>query len=100
MVTKQGLWLNLTVNIAHNKNRVEELADGKDILGTTYSNYGSGSITIIREGEPLGAFYVYKDTGLDENGSLSYEDMNGDGQYTDTEDRYIAGSPFPDLHMV
>lgn len=51
----------------------------------------------FREGEPLGAFYVYKDTGLDENGSLSYEDMNGDGQYTDTEDRYIAGSPFPDF---
>ena len=97
VVQNKDFGLTLQFNIAHNKNRVEELADGKDILGTTYSNYGSGSITIIREGEPLGAFYVYKDTGLDENGSLSYEDMNGDGQYTDTEDRYIAGSPFPDF---
>ena len=97
VVQNKDFGLTLQFNIAHNKNRVEELADGKDILGTTYSNYGSGSITIIREGEPLGAFYVYKDAGLDENGSLSYEDMNGDGQYTDTEDRYIAGSPFPDF---
>ena len=97
VVQNKDFGLTLQFNIAHNKNRVEELADGKDILGTTYSNYGSGSITIIREGEPLGAFYVYKDTGLDVNGSLSYEDMNGDGQYTDTEDRYIAGSPFPDF---
>ena len=97
VVQKKDFGFTLQFNIAHNKNRVEELADGDDILGTTYSNYGSGSITIIREGEPLGAFYVYKDAGLDEKGSLSYVDMNGDGQYTDTEDRYIAGSPFPDF---
>ena len=97
VVQKKDFGFTVQFNIAHNKNRVEELAGGDDILGTTYSNYGSGSITIIREGEPLGAFYVYKDAGLDEKGSLSYVDMNGDGQYTDTEDRYIAGSPFPDF---
>ncbi|MDR2087009.1 MAG: TonB-dependent receptor [Dysgonamonadaceae bacterium] len=84
-------------NIAHNKNRVEKLSDGADIFGTIYSNYGSGAITIIREGEPLGAFYTYKDVGLNENGSLAYEDINKDEQYTDLDDRYIAGSPYPDF---
>ena len=97
VIQKKDFGFTLQFNIAHNKNRVEELADHTDILGTTYSNYGSGSITIIREGEPLGAFYVYKDAGLDENGSITYADLNGDGQYTDTDDRYIAGSPFPDF---
>jgi len=84
-------------NIAHNKNEVLKLADGLDIWGTTYTNYGSGPITIIREGEPMGAFYVYKDAGINETGQLSYVDFNGDGKYTDTDDRYIAGSPFPDF---
>lgn len=97
VVQKKDFGFTIQFNIAHNKNRVEELANGDDIFGTTYSNYGSGSITIIREGEPMGAFYVYKDAGLDENGSLAYVDMNGDGQYTDQDDRYIAGSPYPDF---
>ncbi len=85
------------VNIAHNKNRVEKLSDGLDIYGSTYTSFGTGSITIIREGYPIGSFYVYKDNGLNENGSLTYHDFNGDGQFTDTEDRYIAGSPHPDF---
>ncbi len=84
-------------NIAHNKNTVEKLSDGLDMYGSTYNNFASGSITIIREGSPIGSFYVYKDAGLNEKGSLSYEDLNEDGQLTDTEDRYIAGSPHPDF---
>lgn len=95
IVQKKDFGFTAQFNIAHNKNRVEELANGDDIFGETYSNYGSGSITIIREGEPLGAFYVYKDARLDEKGSLSYEDFNKDGKFTDEEDRYIAGSPYP-----
>jgi TonB dependent receptor. len=47
------------VNIAHNKNRVEKLSDGLDIYGSTYTSFGTGSITIIREGYPIGSFYVY-----------------------------------------
>lgn len=84
-------------NISHNKNEVAKLAGGDDIFGTTFTNYGSGAITIIREGEPLGAFYVFKDAGFNETGQLTYVDMNGDNAYTDRADRYIAGSPFPDF---
>ncbi len=85
------------INISHNKNRVEKLSDGLDIFGSTYSSFGSGSITIIREGLPIGSFYVYKNEGLNENGSLIYHDFNEDGKFTDTDDRYIAGSPHPDF---
>lgn len=82
-------------NIAHNKNRIEKLAGGDDILGAVYNSFGSGSITILREGEPMGAFYLFKYAGLDERGRLSYVDFNEDGQYTDNADRYLAGSPHP-----
>ncbi len=85
------------INISHNKNRVEKLSDGLDIYGSTYNSFGSGSITIIREGLPIGSFYVYKNEGLNEKGSLIYHDFNGDGKFTDTDDRYIAGSPHPDF---
>ncbi|MCE6991437.1 TonB-dependent receptor [Dyadobacter sp. CY323] len=97
VIDKPDFQFTSSFNISHNKNKVVKLAEGDDILGTTYSNYGSGSITIIREGEPLGAFYLYKDAGLNETGQLSYEDVNGDGLYTDKDDRYLAGSPYPDF---
>ncbi len=84
-------------NLSRNKNRVEKLSDGLDIFGTTYNNFGSGSITIIREGLPIGSFYVYKDAGFNEKGSLTYQDFNGDDKLTDTDDRYVAGSPHPDF---
>ncbi|PTX18917.1 TonB-linked SusC/RagA family outer membrane protein [Pontibacter mucosus] len=97
LVEKQDLQVKSSLNISRNKNEVVELANGDDILGATHTSFGAGSITIIREGEPLGAFYLYKDAGLDETGQLSYEDLNGDGKYTDVDDRYIAGSPYPDF---
>lgn len=97
LVEKQDWQVNASFNISHNKNEVAELADGDDILGSTFTSYGAGSITIIREGQPLGAFYLYKDAGLNETGQLSYEDLNGDGALTDNGDRYIAGSPYPDF---
>ena len=84
-------------NISSNKNRIEKLADGADILGATYSSYGSGYITILRENEPMGTFHLYKDAGLDNQGKLSYVDLNEDGDFTDIGDRYIAGSPHPDF---
>src|SRR5690606_12056289 len=89
-------------NISKNKNTVVKLEGGEDILGTVYNNYGSGTITIIREGQPLGAFYLLKDAGINSSGQLSYVnldesvDANGNATYTDA-DRYIAGNPFPDF---
>ncbi|WEK38015.1 MAG: TonB-dependent receptor [Candidatus Pseudobacter hemicellulosilyticus] len=97
VIRKKDLTFTAALNISHNKNEVAKLADGVDIFGTTFTNYGSGAITIIREGQPLGAFYLYKDAGFNEQGQLSYVDMNDDKAFTDRADRYIAGSPYPDF---
>lgn len=94
--------LNASFNISHNKNTVVKLEGGEDILGSVYNNYGSGTLTVIREGQPLGAFYLFKDAGINSTGQLSYAnldesvDANGNATYTDA-DRYIAGNPFPDF---
>ena len=97
IVRRDKIQFTAGFNISHNSNKVVKLAGGDDIYGTTYTSFGSGSITIIREGEPLGAFFLYKDTGFSETGQLTYEDANEDGKYTDKEDRYLAGSPYPDF---
>ena len=89
--------LTAQFNIAHNSNKVHKLADGNDIIGTTINQYGSGAVTIIREGEPIGSFWLYESNGIGEDGTLSYVDQNGDGKFTDLEDRIIAGSPFADF---
>ena len=88
--------LTAQFNIAHNDNRVVKLADGADIKGTSLANYGTGPINIIREGEPIGAFWLYEYKGINqESGAMEYVDHNGDEQLSDEHDRIIAGSPFP-----
>lgn len=95
IVKKHDVGFNVEWNISHNRNRVESLANGDSFPGSTYDSYGSGYITYVQEGQPLGVFRLYHDMGLGENGTLQYEDKNDDGNLTDEEDRYIAGSPFP-----
>lgn len=94
--TKDFLW-NASVNFALNKNRVEKLYDGNDIYGSSVGlSYIDGTINLIREGEPLGVFYVFKEDGYDENGQLKYIDVDNDGNLT-TEDRFVLGDPNPDF---
>lgn len=94
--SKDFLW-NASVNFAMNKNRVEKLYDGYDIFGSNVDlAYISGTINLIREGEPLGVFYVYTADGYDENGQLKYVDFDNDGNLTN-EDRSVLGNPHPDF---
>lgn len=86
-----------SVNFARNKNRVEELYDGADIYGSSIDqNIISGTVSLIREGEPIGVFYVFKEDGYDETGRTTYIDVDGDGSYTNA-DRFILGNPHPDF---
>ena len=88
--------LTAQFNIAHNDNRIVKLAGGDDVKGTSYSNYGGGPINILREGQPIGAFWLYDYTGINpESGKMEYRDINEDGNLSDDHDRIIAGSPFP-----
>ncbi|MGY0427359.1 MAG: SusC/RagA family TonB-linked outer membrane protein, partial [Polaribacter sp.] len=76
VVNKDDFGINLGVNISFNKNSVDKLADGADII--------SGS-TIIREGEELGTFYMRKWLGVDPaKGTPLYEVIQDDGTITTT----------------
>ena len=92
--TKNWNW-SASANISFNKNRVEKLAGGNDLYGSSMGIIIiDGVVNLIREGEPMGVFYVYESDGFDENGSFKYVDQNEDGKFTD-EDRRILGNPNP-----
>lgn len=92
--TKDWNW-SASANISFNKNRVEKLAGGNDLYGSSMGLIIiDGVVNLIREGEPMGVFYVYETDGYDEKGSYKYVDQNEDGKYTDA-DRKILGNPNP-----
>lgn len=94
--TKDWSW-TASANIATNKNKVEKLAGGADIYGSNVSMVlVNGTVNLLREGEPMGVFYVFKSDGYDENGSLKYIDVDGNNTLTN-EDRFILGDPNPDF---
>lgn len=94
--TKNFNW-TLSANLGLNRNKIEELYGGQDIYGGSVGlAYVEDFVTILREGESFGTFYVYHDTGFDENGNMTYEDKNADGIY-DNNDKYIAGCAMPDF---
>lgn len=97
IINNKNLTWTLSANIGLNRNNVEELYGGKDVYGSDIGlAYVSDFVSILREGEPMGAYFVYHDTGFDENGMMTYKDVNGDGIY-DNQDKYIAGDPNPNF---
>jgi len=122
VIDKEDLKLELSLNMAHNKNTVTSLVPQGAIVnssGTTV--HGSGS-QILAVGYPMGSFFGYEYNGIikdqqritelndlakskgnsyyDGNalyiGHLEYRDMNEDG-IINTRDQTILGSPDPDL---
>lgn len=80
------------LNVSTIENKITDLADG-DVIG---------NINILREGEPISAFYLVEYAGVDpDNGdALFYTNKGTEGEtsndWNDAE-RVIAGNPFPDL---
>jgi TonB-linked SusC/RagA family outer membrane protein len=104
-------------NLTTYNNVVKSLGGSADIFPLDYS--GSGGITLIRQGQPLGVFYGLISDGLyqtqeevnaanaaDGNdatpfqnadtapGDFRYRDLNGDGRI-DNNDKTIIGNPTP-----
>src|SRR5690606_41946248 len=75
-------------------NRVMETAEGQDIVAPTLNILGSANI--VREGEPLGAYFGLKTNGLTEDGLFNYVDQNGDGNIN-AQDRVVLGHPYADV---
>lgn len=91
--------VNWTVagNIAFNRNKVMKLYDGQDIFGSTfYTGSLNDYVNLLREGQPLGIFYGYKETGYTDDGKLQYEDISKDGNIN-AEDKTFIGDPNPDF---
>ena len=86
-----------TFNLSYSTNKVKSLAglpflDGTTPLGGTLQE----SINRIVVGKPIGSFYLYKWTGLDDKGCDSYADLDGDGEHS-VGDKEILGDPNPDV---
>ncbi|SEL25926.1 SusC/RagA family TonB-linked outer membrane protein [Parapedobacter koreensis] len=95
-IQKERFTWNTSLNIAYNKNTVKELPDGQDVI--TGQN-------ILREGEPINAFYLLEYAGVDvDNGDALYyvnsSDAGGGQSRETTNDpnaasRVVMGAPLP-----
>jgi len=96
-ILKGALSWNVNANIAVNRNKVLKLYNGQDIYGdAVYTGSLNDYVNILREGQPLGIFYGYKENGYTATGNLQYEDLNKDGVISAADKTYI-GDPNPDF---
>lgn len=111
--SKDAFKFDITGSLSRNINKVVELAPG--ITNQTIYTVRSLTTSILEPGQPLGAFYGYKVTGIYQSqqdiansphydgariGGLKYADVagpNGSGPdgVIDANDRTIIGNPFP-----
>ncbi len=96
ILTKGFKW-DVAAQLSTNNNKVTKIAGGSDIV-TVGQTSGLPGYNIARVGQPLGAFYGYKEDGLDENGYIKFIDVNKDGSITPL-DRVILGNPYPDFEF-
>jgi TonB-linked SusC/RagA family outer membrane protein len=93
---KDWKW-SLGGNISFNRNKVERLYKGQDIVGMNiFTGNINDYINLLREEEPVFVFYGYKEIGYTETGLIRYEDKNGDNAIN-ALDRSIIGDPNPDF---
>ncbi len=88
---------DLSGNIAFNRNKVLKLYGGRDVLGEAVNiTVVNDVLNILREGEPLGVFYGYREKGYTEQGKIVYEDLDGNGSIN-LADKTLIGDPNPDF---
>jgi TonB-dependent starch-binding outer membrane protein SusC len=89
---KHDFGWDVNFNLSSNRNVVKKLDKGADVI--TSGGYTGESI--LREGEPVSAFYGIKEDGLTNDGLIKYVDQNSDGDINN-DDRVIIGNPHPDF---
>jgi len=95
IIQMSNLQWNLTVNFAHNNNKItklsnEEFSTSSIYVGDAFIRGGSFTTThIVEEGKPVGTFYGWKCLGLDSNGKyiMQQKDPNN---LTDEDRTYIG----------
>lgn len=94
----EGFNWSSTLNGTFLKNKVKKLSGGPEelIFGTSPAPGMVKSVTVIKEGEPIGTLYGYIWDGLDEHGVDKYKDLNKNGQL-DAGDQTVIGHANPDF---
>ena len=82
------------------KNEVKSLGGMEFISGSTPAAgmIPNDGVTRVEVGQPIGAFYGYVWTGLDESGKDSYQDLDNSG-VIDANDRTFIGKATPDFTL-
>ena len=111
--TKDFNWMT-TINLSHNKNKVNKLSNDKFEVGTYTQGdpmvagvSSNGYTQRIMEGESLGTFYTYEFAGYDAEGKSTYyvhDETTGQrtGEVTNEpafKDRTITGCAQPKLNL-
>lgn len=96
---------NTSLNISHNKNKVEDLGGVDERVNTSWSMG-----FLLRKGVPMFSYYGYKMIGVFQNedeiarlphltgtvpGNPIFKDVNGDGKIDPDNDRVILGNAQP-----
>ena len=87
---------HISGNLTTNDNNLEEITNpfAFEQQGGSIDN---GQVTkILREGQPLGSFFLLEVEGFDERGEFVYRDINNDN-VIDNNDRQFFGSIQPDV---
>lgn len=105
IVKSEDFKWDLGVNFSYNDNKVIS-------IGTEEGQYTTGFVSIVKEGESLGSFYVWEAAGIADSkytykdadgvdgisvaaGDMLYVDQNGDGQINDDDKKVFSGGIAP-----
>ncbi|MFZ3563124.1 SusC/RagA family TonB-linked outer membrane protein [Tenacibaculum finnmarkense] len=105
IINKEDLRWTVGGNISYNKNEVTK-------VGSETGQYTTGFVSIVKEGSPLGSFYMFESAGVASEahvykkadgtagqkvvaGDMIYVDQNGDGKISDLDKKVFEGGIAP-----
>ena len=99
IIRKETLRWNVSVNLAHNENKITSLSNKSFTtsavkVGSAFVRGGSANTThIIEEGRSVGTFYGWRVSGIDEKGFYIWDDMvDGKAGLTEYDRTYIGNA--------
>ena len=101
--TKDFTWTS-NLNLSHNSGKVlSTWGDGTQIVGNTFDEPGwPGDASMLEDGAEIGAYYIWKFAGFDENGDFLLYNKDGEvipaGEKTVNDKQYI-GNYLPKVMM-